>query len=48
MRSHSMRSRLEKQTERSRDRDDIGEGNYERQSGHTGEFRDLNDRPIRV
>src|SRR4029077_18241802 len=39
---------LEKQTQRSRNRDDIGEGNYERQSGHTGELGDLNNRPIRV
>ena len=46
VRAHPMCSRFEEQTERSRYGDDIGECNHERQAGHSGKLRDLNERPV--
>ena len=46
MRPHSTCLCFDKETDRGRYRNDIDECNRERQSGYTGEFRDLDKWPI--
>ena len=48
MRAHSVRSCFGNQAQRRRHRDDVRERDRERQSGHAGEFRDLNHWPFGV